>query len=96
MVLVLLAGLVVSFAIKSWIEAGVVAFVLIVNVVVGFIQEYSAEKTMASLRSLASPTVRTPVFEFHNQLIDLSLSWVGSHHSRVLHIHYPFYSACPG
>ena len=30
--------------------------VIILNVVVGFIQEYSAEKTMDSLRSLASPT----------------------------------------
>jgi P-type Na+/K+ transporter len=57
MVLVILVGLVVSFAIQSWIEAGVIAFVLLVNVVVGFLQEYSAEKTMASLRSLASPTV---------------------------------------
>ena len=49
-------GMVVSFAIKSWIEAGVVTAVVVVNVVVGFIQEYSAEKTMDSLRSLSSPT----------------------------------------
>lgn len=47
---------VVTFAIKSWIEAGVVTAVVIVNIVVGFMQEYSAEKTMDSLRSLSSPT----------------------------------------
>lgn len=46
----------VSFAIKSWIEGGVLTFVILLNVVVGFFQEYSAEKTMDSLRSLSSPT----------------------------------------
>lgn len=46
----------VSFGIKSWIEGGVVAAVIMLNVVVGFFQEYSAEKTMDSLRSLSSPT----------------------------------------
>lgn len=48
--------MIVSFAIKSWIEAGVVAAVVALNVGVGFYQEYSAEKTMDSLRSLSSPT----------------------------------------
>jgi Na+-exporting ATPase len=49
-------GMVVSFAIRSWIEAGVVTAVVVINIVVGFFQEYSAEKTMDSLRSLSSPT----------------------------------------
>ncbi|KAK3303016.1 uncharacterized protein B0T15DRAFT_261333 [Chaetomium strumarium] len=46
----------VSFGIRSWIEGGVVAAVILLNIVVGFFQEYSAEKTMDSLRSLSSPT----------------------------------------
>jgi P-type E1-E2 ATPase len=46
----------VSFAIKSWIEGGVVAAIIILNIVVGFWQEFQAEKTMDSLRSLSSPT----------------------------------------
>ena len=46
----------VSFGIKSWIEGGVITFVILLNVIVGFFQEYSAEKTMDSLRSLSSPT----------------------------------------
>jgi magnesium-transporting ATPase (P-type) len=49
-------GMVVSFAIRSWIEAGVVTAVVVINIVVGFFQEYSAEKTMDSLRSLSTPT----------------------------------------
>lgn len=46
----------VSFGIKSWIEGGVVAAIIILNIVVGFWQEFNAEKTMDSLRSLSSPT----------------------------------------
>lgn len=46
----------VSFGIKSWIEGGVIAAVIVLNIVVGFLQEFSAEKTMDSLRSLSSPT----------------------------------------
>lgn len=56
MMLVLLIAMAVSFAIRSWIEGGVVAAVIGLNIVVGFFQEYHAEKTMHSLRSLSSPT----------------------------------------
>jgi len=58
MTLVLILAMAVSYAIRSWIEGGVVTFVILLNVVVGFFQEYSAEKTMDSLRSLSSPTAR--------------------------------------
>ena len=54
--LVLLLALGVSFGIKSFIEGGVVTAVVILNIVVGFFQEYSAEKTMESLRGLSSPS----------------------------------------
>ncbi|KAK8036541.1 potassium/sodium efflux P-type ATPase [Apiospora marii] len=56
MTLVLILAMAASFGIQSWIEGGVVAAVILLNVVVGFFQEYSAEKTMDSLRSLSSPT----------------------------------------
>lgn len=67
----------VSFGIKSWIEGGVIAAVIALNIVVGFWyvlverlliqvmslidvspnrQEFNAEKTMDSLKSLSSPT----------------------------------------
>lgn len=46
----------VSFGIQSWIEGGVICAVFLLNVVVGFFQEYAAEKTMESLHSLSSPT----------------------------------------
>lgn len=46
----------VSFGIGSYIEGGVVTAVIVLNIVVGFWQEFNAEKTMDSLRSLSSPT----------------------------------------
>ncbi|KAK9650616.1 P-type ATPase [Aspergillus fumigatus] len=46
----------VSFGIQSWIEGGVICAVIVLNIVVGFFQEYAAEKTMESLHSLSSPT----------------------------------------
>tara|TARA_R110002060_G_scaffold35566_5_gene46475 strand:+ start:1065 stop:1352 length:288 start_codon:yes stop_codon:yes gene_type:complete len=46
----------VSFGISSYIEGGVVSAVIFLNIVVGFFQEYNAEKTLDSLRSLSSPT----------------------------------------
>lgn len=58
MILVLIISMAISFGIKDWIAGGVIAGVIGVNVTVGFIQEYKAEKTMDSLRSLSSPTAR--------------------------------------
>jgi len=46
----------VSFGIGSYIEGGVITAVIILNIVIGFVQEFSAAKTMDSLRSLSSPT----------------------------------------
>lgn len=58
MTLVLILAMCVSLGIESWIEGGVIAGVVGINVFVGFFQELSAEKTMNSLRSLASPSAR--------------------------------------
>ena len=46
----------VSFGIESWIEGGVISAVIFLNITVGFFQEFRAEKTMDSLKSLSSPT----------------------------------------
>ncbi|KAK5127708.1 hypothetical protein LTR08_004317 [Meristemomyces frigidus] len=56
MTLVLILAMAVSFGIGSYIEGGVVAAVIGVNITVGFVQEFKAAKTMDSLRSLSSPT----------------------------------------
>ncbi|KAF8756550.1 cation transport ATPase (P-type) family [Rhizoctonia solani] len=54
--LVLVAACALSWGVQDWIEGAVITAVILLNVTVGFIQEYKAEKTMDSLRSLSSPT----------------------------------------
>ncbi|KAB5581026.1 hypothetical protein GE09DRAFT_949977 [Coniochaeta sp. 2T2.1] len=58
MTLVLLLALAASFAIKAWIEGGVLAGLILINVVIGFIQDMQAAKTIASLKSLNSATAK--------------------------------------
>ncbi|RLV92883.1 Sodium transport ATPase 5 [Spathaspora sp. JA1] len=58
MVIVLLISMIIALAIKDYISGGVIGFVVFINIFVGFIQEYRAEKTMGSLRSLSSPSAR--------------------------------------
>ena len=58
MVLILVIAMAVSFAYKDWVEAGVIAFIMLLNAGIGFMQEYRAEKTMESLRQMASPTAQ--------------------------------------
>ncbi|PKY43251.1 hypothetical protein RhiirA4_340958, partial [Rhizophagus irregularis] len=56
--LVLVIAMVISFVFKDYVEGAVIAFVAVTNTLIGFTQEYSAEKTMESLRRMASPTTR--------------------------------------
>ncbi|GJN66371.1 hypothetical protein PLICBS_000389 [Purpureocillium lilacinum] len=55
-VLIAVAGL--SFAISDYIEAGVVVFVIVLNIVVGLWQDYKAEQTIQSLYALSTPNCK--------------------------------------
>ncbi|KAG6014516.1 hypothetical protein E4U43_006446 [Claviceps pusilla] len=56
MIIVLALAMALSFGIKDYIEGGVLVFVIILNVTIGFWQEYRAEKRMDALRALSSPS----------------------------------------
>ncbi|KAI7856652.1 potassium/sodium efflux P-type ATPase [Circinella umbellata] len=56
MVLILLVAMIVSFVFKDWVEGAVICAIMFLNAGVGFAQEFKAEKTMDSLRQMASPT----------------------------------------
>ncbi|KAI0508525.1 hypothetical protein F5B22DRAFT_390407 [Xylaria bambusicola] len=56
MILVLFFALVLSFVVGDYIEGGVLAAVIVLNVSIGFFQEYGAEKKMDALRALSSPS----------------------------------------
>ncbi|KAF2021092.1 potassium/sodium eff [Aaosphaeria arxii CBS 175.79] len=53
LVLVITMGL--SFGINDYIEGGVITAVIVLNICVGFWQDYKAEKTIQSLKSLTAP-----------------------------------------
>ena len=58
-ILVLLMGAgVLSAGLGKAAEAAVIAFVVVLNAWIGFRQEYRAERAMASLRAMATPTVK--------------------------------------
>jgi Ca2+-transporting ATPase len=44
-----------SFILKEYFDAGLIAFVIIVNVLMGFSQEYNAKKTLTALRKILKP-----------------------------------------
>ena len=45
-----------SYGVSDYIEGGVITAVIVLNVVIGFYQEFQAEKKMDSLRALSSPS----------------------------------------
>lgn len=53
---VLVFAMILSYAFRDDIEGAVLAVVIVLNCVIGFFQEFKAEKEMAALRQLSSPS----------------------------------------
>ncbi|KAA8903969.1 hypothetical protein FN846DRAFT_779834 [Sphaerosporella brunnea] len=53
--LVLVIAMAASYGMLDFIEGSVIAAVICLNIVIGFVQDYRAEKTMQSLNSLSAP-----------------------------------------
>ncbi|KAI1086583.1 potassium/sodium eff [Rostrohypoxylon terebratum] len=56
MILVLFLATALSFIVSDWVEGGVLLAVIVLNVTIGFYQEYGAEKKMDALRALSAPS----------------------------------------
>ncbi|MFR8010373.1 MAG: cation-translocating P-type ATPase [Clostridia bacterium] len=58
MVLILIGAAVLSAALQEWTEAAVIGLIVVLNAVIGIVQEKKAQSSLEALRRMSAPTAR--------------------------------------
>ncbi len=58
MVLILIGAAVFSAVLREWTEAIVIATIVVINALIGIVQEKKAQSSLEALRSMSAPTAR--------------------------------------
>lgn len=58
MVLILIGAAAFSAVLQEWTEAAVISIIVIVNAIIGIVQEKKAQSSLEALRSISAPTAR--------------------------------------
>ena len=82
MVLILIGAAAFSSILREWTEAAVIFTIVIINAVIGIVQEKKAQSSMEALRSMSAPTARV-LRQGEESIVPTSELVTGIPHRRI-------------
>ena len=82
LIIILCVAVVITALLGEWLDTAIIAFAVLVNAVLGFIQEYKAEQAISNLRSYITHRTRV-IRDGHELEIDPRLLVPGAYYKRL-------------